>query len=92
MLTGQGGWGFNQLFKIGEDFPGAPVVKTLRFHRRGHEIDPWSEKCRMPKGSAKKEKKAGQEGGGRKDRDGKKKAKPIKKGEFSVSFKFFLTF
>lgn len=55
----------------------------------GHEIDPWSEKCHMPKGSAKKEKKAGQEGGGRKDRNRKRKAKPIKKGEFSVFFYFF---
>ena len=24
------------------DFPGGPVVKTLRFHRRGHGFDPWS--------------------------------------------------
>lgn len=22
------------------DFPGGPVVKTLRFHCRGHELDP----------------------------------------------------
>ena len=24
------------------DFPGRPVVKTLRFHYRGHGFDPWS--------------------------------------------------
>ena len=24
------------------DFPGGPVVKTLRFHCRGHGFDPWS--------------------------------------------------
>ena len=24
------------------DFPGGPVVKTLGFHCRGHEFDPWS--------------------------------------------------
>ena len=23
------------------DFPGGPVVKTLRFHCRGHRFDPW---------------------------------------------------
>ena len=23
------------------DFPGGPVVKTLRFHCRGHGFDPW---------------------------------------------------
>ena len=26
------------------DFPGGPVVKTLRFHCRGHGFDPWSGK------------------------------------------------
>ena len=26
-----------------EDFPGGPVVKTLRFHCRGHGFDHWSE-------------------------------------------------
>ena len=25
-----------------EDFPGSPVVKTPRFHCRGHGFDPWS--------------------------------------------------
>ena len=24
------------------DFPGNPVVKTLHFHYRGNEFDPWS--------------------------------------------------
>ena len=24
------------------DFPGGPLVKTLRSHRRGHRFDPWS--------------------------------------------------
>ena len=24
------------------DFPGGPVVKTSRFHCRGHGLDPWS--------------------------------------------------
>ena len=24
------------------DFSGGPVVKTLRFHCRGHRFDPWS--------------------------------------------------
>ena len=39
------------------DFPGGPVVKTLRFHCRGHRIDPGSGKFHMPCGAAKKKKK-----------------------------------
>ena len=32
-----------QAFKVqSRDFPGGPVVKTLRFHCRGHGFDPWS--------------------------------------------------
>ena len=27
---------------FGGDVPGGPVVKTLHFHCRGHEFDPWS--------------------------------------------------
>ena len=35
---------FNSYFKrqYSRDFPGDPVVKTPRFHRRGREFDPWS--------------------------------------------------
>ena len=29
-----------------EDFPGGPVVKTLRFHCRGLKFDPWPRKLR----------------------------------------------
>ena len=39
------------------DFPGGPVVKTLRFHCRGHRIDPGSGKFHMPCGAAKKKRK-----------------------------------
>ena len=28
--------------KGGGDFPGGPVIKTLCFHGRGHEFDPWT--------------------------------------------------
>ena len=38
-----------------------------------------------------KGKKGGDGGGGRKDKDGKRKAKPIKKGKFSMFFFIFLT-
>ena len=31
------------LFKtVNRDFPGGPVVKTLRFHCTGYSFDPWS--------------------------------------------------
>ena len=33
---------FQQLKKNFWDFPGGPVVKTLRFHCQGREFDPWS--------------------------------------------------
>ena len=28
--------------QVRRDFPGGPVVKTLRFQCRGHMFDPWS--------------------------------------------------
>ena len=28
--------------EVKEDFPGGPVVETLRFHCRGHGFNPWS--------------------------------------------------
>ena len=31
----------NQCLWQGRDFPGGPVVKTLRFHFRGHRFNPW---------------------------------------------------
>ena len=31
------------ILKIMWDFSGGPVVKTLRFHCRGHRFDPWLE-------------------------------------------------
>lgn len=89
MLKGDRRVGFNQLFKIGEGCPGGPAVK-LCFPLQGHEIDPWSEKCRMPKAEPKRKERWGQGGGGIKDKDGKERQKPIKKGESSICF-YFLT-
>ena len=30
------------------DLPGGPMIKTPRFHCRGHGFDPWSGKFRLP--------------------------------------------
>ena len=39
------------------DFLGGPVVKTPRFHCRGHRFDPWLRKFDMLHGATKKKKK-----------------------------------
>ena len=36
------GLGKDVKLKISRDFPGGPVIKTPRFHCRGHRFDPWS--------------------------------------------------
>ena len=39
------------------DFPGDSVVKTLSFHCRGCEFNPWLGEFPMPRGAAKNKKK-----------------------------------
>ena len=37
-----------------QNFPGSLVVKTLHFHCRKHEFNPWSETFYMPSSAAQK--------------------------------------
>ena len=34
--------------RVDWDFPGGPVVKTLRFQCRGHGFDPWGQGTKIP--------------------------------------------
>ena len=54
-----------------QDFPGSPVVKTLRFHCRGHGFDPWSVQER------KKGRKEGRKKGRKERRKKERKKTPM---------------
>ena len=63
MISKAKSWFFEKIFSLKRyisrlkkesDFPSGPVVKTPRFHFRGHGFNPWSGKFHMLCGVAKK--------------------------------------